>query len=168
MDIIYSQAQSVSIWLGSGKPETKETFEFLYSILDLRVLDRLIRTQETPMKWVLVLNLLKNRWFSRRWIVQELVLAKTATVHWGQEVMLWSDFAEAIALFMTKIHDIQEILRNIDLPSPQSSNEPRIAEIEPRVVGANALVEATSSLFRKSTDGKLLERLLCTCKDPWQ
>lgn len=67
MDIIYSQAQSVSIWLGSGKPETKETFEFLYSILDLRVLDRLIRTQETPMKWVLVLNLLKNRWFSRRW-----------------------------------------------------------------------------------------------------
>jgi hypothetical protein len=37
MDEIYSNASSVWVWLGAGKPETKETFDFLkYDILDLK------------------------------------------------------------------------------------------------------------------------------------
>jgi len=39
MDEIYSEAESVCVWLGAGNPETGETFDFLRQILDLRVFD---------------------------------------------------------------------------------------------------------------------------------
>jgi hypothetical protein len=83
MDEIYREAQCVCVWLGAGNPETKETFDFLRRILDLRVFDRLIKTKESPRTWMLVVSLLKSRWFSRRWVIQELVLARSATVHWA-------------------------------------------------------------------------------------
>jgi hypothetical protein len=161
MDEIYSKAQSVCVWLGAGNPKTEETFNFLRQILDLREFDRLIRTKRTPRNWMLVINLLKNRWFSRRWVIQELVLAKSATVHWGSQVMVWSDFAEAIALFMTKLTEIQEMLRDLTSHPPYSaSDDTQIRELDPRVLGANALVDATSNLFRRSADGRVQERLV--------
>jgi len=108
---------------------------------------------------MLVVNLLKTRWFSRRWVTQELVLAKSATVHWGSQVMVWSDFAKAIALFMTKLTEIQEILRDLTPHAPYSSSDnAQIRELDPRVLGANALVDATRNLFRRSADGRVQER----------
>lgn len=113
MDEIYSSASSVWVWLGAGKPETKETFDFLkYDILDLKVLDDLVKTKEYEKKWKLVVTLMKNRWFSRRWVIQELALARRAVVRWGSEEMEWSNFADAIALVMTKHDEITEILGN--------------------------------------------------------
>jgi hypothetical protein len=132
MDEIYSEAESVCVWLGAGNPETGETFDFLRQILDLRVFDRVIKSKETPRHWMLVVNLLKTHWFSRRWVIQELVLAKSATVHWGSQVMVWSDFAEAIALFMTKLTEIQEILRDLTPHAPYSSSDnAQIRELDP-------------------------------------
>jgi hypothetical protein len=161
MNEIYSEAQSVCVWLGASNPETGETFNFLRQILDLRVFDRLIKSKETPKHWMLVVNLLKNRWFSRRWVIQELVLAKSATVHWGSQVVVWSDFAEAIALFMTKLTEIQEILRDLPPHPPySSSDDTQIRELDPRVLGANALVDATSNLFRRSANGRVQEKLV--------
>jgi hypothetical protein len=75
------------VWLGKGTPETKETFEFLKNILNICHLDELIKSKENPENWVRVVALMRNRWFSRRWAIQELAFAKKATVHWGEEEM---------------------------------------------------------------------------------
>jgi hypothetical protein len=64
MHEIYSDAENVSVWLGSGNPQAKETFEFLRTILDLKKLDDLVTNKTDPEKWMLVINLMKNKWFS--------------------------------------------------------------------------------------------------------
>ena len=155
MHEIYTEAKSVCVWLGAGIPQTKETFDFLGEILDLQTLDTLLAKRKDPGKWWLVVRLLRNAWFSRRWVIQELTLARDATVRWGESQMPWSDFADAIALFMTKHDDIKQILsKTLEY---QRTKDPLG---DARALGANTLVNATNDLFRKSEDGKIQQRLL--------
>jgi hypothetical protein len=152
---IYEQANEVCVWLGTGTAQAKETFQFMRDILDLQTLDHIIEKKETQ-RWMLVINLMKNSWFSRRWVIQELALAKRAYVKWGEEQMEWSNFADAIALFMTKYESIQQILNT---PNTQSSSSPTDI-MEARGLGAELLVQATSNLFRKEDNGRILQRLM--------
>lgn len=161
MDEIYSNASSVWVWLGAGKPETKETFDFLkYDILDLKVLDDLVKTKEYEKKWKLVVTLMKNRWFSRRWVIQELALARKAVVRWGSEEIQWSNFADAIALVMTKHDEITEILGNEKTFSAMQDPDTHVGDLDPRLLGANTLVNASSNLFRRKPDGTIKQRLI--------
>jgi hypothetical protein len=76
--------------------------------------------------------------------------------------MPWRDFADAIALFMTKYDTIRRAFG----PGPENysaalnSDEHHIMFLDARALGANALVTATGNLFRRSNDGKILQRLL--------
>ncbi|KAF8851221.1 hypothetical protein BDZ45DRAFT_155158 [Acephala macrosclerotiorum] len=162
MHEIYSEASNICIWLGVGELDsttqtidakhTRKTFEFIREMLSLKRLDQLISNDKYADRWLAFVELMRNRWFSRRWVVQELALAREATVHYGQEVMQWLDFADAVALFVTKHDQINTLLK-------RHSNEPDpIGDM--RALGASILVEATSNLFRKSKDGRILERLL--------
>jgi hypothetical protein len=155
MHEIYSEAKNVCVWLGAGVPDTKETFDFLKETLNLQRLDKLIASGENPEKWWLVVRLMENRWFSRRWVIQELALARDATVRWGKAKMSWTNFADAIALFMTKHDEIKQILS-------KTAEYPRTTDPfgDARALGANTLVNATNDLFRKSEDGKIQQRLL--------
>jgi hypothetical protein len=162
MHEIYSEAANICIWLGVGDVDptlnavdlesTRQTFEFIRDMLNLKRLDQLICNAQYASGWLAFVKLMRNRWFSRRWVVQELALAREATVHYGQEVMQWTDFADAVALFVTKHDQINALLKKC------YSMDPDIGDM--RALGANTLVEATSNLFRKSNDGKILERLL--------
>ncbi|KAI9733945.1 MAG: hypothetical protein M1834_002601 [Cirrosporium novae-zelandiae] len=160
MQDIYIEAQNVWIWLGAGEPTTKETFDFLKEeILDLRRLDGLIKDKSTSEKWRLVINLIRIKWFSRRWVVQELALAKRATVRWGTEEMDWANFAEAIALFMTRYDEIRRIIIRSEKKQQGVPND-SVAALEARRLGVNTLVNATSNLFRKDENGVIRQRLL--------
>ncbi|CZT09311.1 uncharacterized protein RAG0_14108 [Rhynchosporium agropyri] len=67
--------------------------------------------------------------------------------------MRWSDFADAVALFVTKQDQINKLL---------NKNYPTVAESigDMKVLGANTLVEASSNLFRRSKEGVISERFL--------
>ena len=152
MHEVYTQADMVCIWLGDGKEQTPETFKILESILNLEEFDALVKDPiPTARKWALVVQLMTNRWFSRRWILQELALSKQATVRWGDNELLWSDFADAIALFMTKYEDIKR--ESLD-PSGH------YRDTDARALGAYTIVHATINLFRKSHDGRVEQRLI--------
>jgi hypothetical protein len=162
MHEIYSEASNICIWLGVGaldpvigtvdSENTRQTFDFIREMLSLKRLDQLVSNEKYAPRWLAFVELMRNRWFSRRWVVQELALAKEATVHYGREVMQWTDFADAVALFVTKHDQINMLLKR------HSTDPDPIGDM--RALGANALVEASSNLFRKSNDGKILERLL--------
>lgn len=159
MNRVYSQADSVLVWLGEGssKSDTKETFQFLEDILNLDKLDDLITDKKNRRRWELLLLLLRNQWFSRRWIIQELALAREAVVHWGSEKMMWLDFADAIALAMTKHQEIRELFRK----TPQNGRiQPDIDIPQPEALTAHILVNASSNLFRRSEDGHIQQRLM--------
>lgn len=152
MHEVYTQAENVCVWLGEGKESTPETFSFLREILDLRNFDELIADPETTSrKWALIVDLMSNRWFSRRWVIQELALARKACVLWGDEELEWSNFADAIALFMTKYEEIKRT--SLD---PKGYHD----AVDARALGANTIVHATTNLFRKTQEGRVQQRLL--------
>lgn len=157
MHDIYSKADSICIWLGVGEPEgdgTQETFQFIREMLDLRLLDQRTASVGHARQWLAFVQLMRNRWFSRRWVVQELALARDATVHHGKEGIRWSDFSDAVALFVTKHDQIKQLVASSGIsPDPDPIGDMR-------ALGANILVEATSNLFRKSDTGEIRERLL--------
>ncbi len=121
MHQIYSNAENVCIWLGVGifdpvtnivEPEaTRRVYDFIRDMLDLQHLDQLVQEEKCGKDWLAFVQLMRNRWFSRRWVVQELALAREATVHYGKEVILWEDFADAVALFVTKHDQINALLK---------------------------------------------------------
>jgi hypothetical protein len=180
MHNVYTQADKVHIWLGKGDPtENQKTFEFLQKILNLQELEELVQRLEAKGEkkgekggdetWKedkkdckRTIDLMRAKWFSRRWVIQELALATMPHVRLGSQEMSWRDFADAIALFMTKYDTIRRAFGPgpINYVTALSSDEHHIISLDARGLGANALVTATSNLFRKSNEGKILQRLL--------
>jgi Heterokaryon incompatibility protein (HET) len=151
---IYSKAKNVCIWLGDGEEACNMAMDFIPDIINLSELDRIVADPLMLSKWFAFADLLKSRWFSRRWVIQELGLARKATVHYGTKEVNWIDFADAIAHFVTKLDSIEHM-------SHSATNfTGRLRSLRnARAFGANVLVEATSSMFRKSDEGDILERL---------
>lgn len=97
-------------------------------------------------------------WFSRRWVIQEVALARKATViipgftsfavhNWE---MPWADFADAVTLFSRRRAEIVKHL------TPDEAYG--LGEIH--ALGAASLVDITNNLHRKDDGGRILERLL--------
>lgn len=175
MGLIYSQAENVHIWLGGGEdhpmslkdPDDEaedanlvqtritETLKILReSLTDFGSLNRLTQPgPENARKWEAIIELLTNEWFSRRWVVQELALAKRATVHFGSEIVLWKDLSEIIAMIGTKHDDIQKLLLNTRLYSGAPA-------VDLRSLAASTLVETSNNLFRRNESGQISQRLI--------
>jgi hypothetical protein len=98
---------------------------------------------------------MQREWFNRRWIIQEIALAKRATLFCGNQSISWQDFSSAVALFVSRHHDLRQWFRS----NSGGQNYPSLlGEVD--ALGAKALVDVTNNLFRKSDDGVILERLL--------
>jgi len=98
---------------------------------------------------------MQRPWFNRRWIVQEISLARSATLYCGNQSVSWPDFSAATALFVARHRDLRHLFQS----SKDFQNHPNyLGEVE--ALGAKSLVDITTNLFRKSDDGVVLERLL--------
>lgn len=78
MGEIYRAAKKVLIWLGSEEDHVKsaDTFALIRRLSsDYKLKDQYERNSVT--------HLLDMPWFSRRWIIQEVALARRATLYWG-------------------------------------------------------------------------------------
>ncbi|KAI1278980.1 heterokaryon incompatibility protein-domain-containing protein [Xylaria sp. FL0933] len=162
MKDIYNKADNVCIWLGDGKGESGEkdrskdfyaAMEFSRTILDLGRFDELLNAAHTK-SWSDLLDLMRATWFSRRWVIQELALAREATVHCGTECVPWQEFADAIGLFVLNFDKIRTLFgqsRDVDI----FRNFENFNELEP--LGAKVLVDAITNTFRKNVDGTVFE-----------
>jgi hypothetical protein len=141
MDKIYRQASNVCIWLGESSDDSDMAMSFLHKVLDLNLFDDLVRTanKETSKQWQAVISLMSRPWFSRRWIVQEIALASTATLHCGNKMIKWADFADAV-----------------DLVGADSTLN---SLWEARTIPATHLVYAANNLCRKSSHNGETEKL---------
>lgn len=155
MAMIYNRADSVSVWLGREDKDSHRAIDFIKKLLELNDFDPLIRDPGTPPDWAALLNLMRREWFNRRWIVQEIALARRATVFCGDQSVSWQDFSSAVALFVSRHHDLRQLFQNNSGGQNYSS---LLGEVD--ALGAKALVDVTNNLFRKSDDGVVLERLL--------
>jgi hypothetical protein len=152
MDRIYGNAQNVCIWLGDADKESSDAIRFIKDIVgNLWGFDKLIGDKGQGQKWKALANLMKRPWFSRRWVVQELALSPNGgTVYCGKDEVSWQDFADAVSLFVqveTATHSVSDVMKRDLL----FNNIPDFFG-DVSSLGAALLVEATSNLFRNSSE----------------
>jgi hypothetical protein len=160
---IYNKAYNVCIWLGEADQDGKSdhAMDFIHSAVNLRLLDGLVSIsdvgtmQERAYNWDCLSGVMSSSWFSRRWVVQEVALARRASLHCGSKAVNWLNFADAVANFVTKLKDVKTLYRKVNSPN---YNPESLEFVES--LGAKVMVSTISNLFRKSDDGDILERLM--------
>jgi hypothetical protein len=146
MDKIYGNAYSVCIWLGDANESSKIAIDFIKDeVMKLQNFDQLIESPASSGKWGALLDLMQRDWFSRRWVVQEIALARRALIYCGTDKISWNKFAVAVELFVeveTATHRLSEVMRN----EVKTNFVPLLFEYVAEL-GASLLVDATGKLF---------------------
>lgn len=162
---IYGQADAVRVWLGNETDDSEMAIKHIIAMQDLPRLDSLVETKyekkfvsETgkdarPARWYALATLIRRPWFTRRWVVQELALAKEAWVYVGEEKIHWDMFAEAVSLFARESDRVAQLFES----SPDFFFSSASLG-DTRATGASSIVQTTNNLFRTS-DGHRRERL---------
>jgi hypothetical protein len=66
-------------------------FKFIQKeVLQLQNFDELCDNKDAGKKWGAFLDLMQRKWFSRRWAVQEIALARDAVIYCGQDKIAWN------------------------------------------------------------------------------
>jgi hypothetical protein len=147
MSDIYGKAEQVCIWLGDGDKSSSIALNFIKKeVLQLQNFDELCDSEEASSKWGALLDLMQRPWFSRRWVVQEIALARKATLYCGADRISWRKFAVAVELFVeveTATHRLSEVMKK----DPRFYHVPGWFEYV-SALGASLLVDATGKLFR--------------------
>ena len=151
---IYNRAYNVNVWLGTASKKSDMAMEFIKELVQFQQLKAILHREESLEKWLALIELMCSRWFSRRWVIQELALARTASVHCGSKTVHWDDFADAISIFTTKLALVRSEIQKSNKPLNFKPEALSIVE----ALGARTLVRAKSDLLQKSSDGKILVR----------
>lgn len=96
---VYSRATRVCVSLGEASVDSDLALNFISRVVNLDDCDRLVADRGTPQEWAALSSLMRRPWFSRRWVVQEIALAASATLYCGDAFVDWADFADAVSLF---------------------------------------------------------------------
>jgi hypothetical protein len=100
-------------------------------------------------KWQALEDLFQNKWFSRRWVVQEVALSRSAILHWGTNKIQWEDFADVVAILASRIKHFPNLQKHADFLSPSHSR---------RKLPATKFVAIYNSLFWKTWKGQIIVR----------
>ncbi|KAH8707134.1 heterokaryon incompatibility protein-domain-containing protein, partial [Phaeosphaeriaceae sp. PMI808] len=151
---IYSKADCVRIWLGNPTESSTLAIRFIKNeVLQLQHFDELCESVEASVKWRSLLELMQRPWFSRRWVVQEVALAKRTIIHCGSAKLSWTKFAVAVELFVeveTATHRLSEVMKK----DPSYWHVPMWFEYVSSL-GASLLVDATGRLFRSEAPQRI-------------
>ncbi|KAH8748692.1 heterokaryon incompatibility protein-domain-containing protein [Hyaloscypha sp. PMI_1271] len=153
MDQIYGNATKVCIWLGESDEKSVKALKFIRTIVQrLWDFEELCNNKDLAPDWEALISLMRRKWFSRRWVLQEIALAKAGDVYCGRDCVSWQDFADAVSLFKeveSATHRLSEIMK-LD---QKYHHVPQFFGEVP-YLGAALLVDATSNLFRKTEKGR--------------
>jgi hypothetical protein len=147
---IFAAAQHVCIWLGEAADDGDLAMDFIPEILNFDAFDRLVRDETKKQYWLALAKLVAREWFTRRWVVQEMALARNAIVFCGDRQIPWSDLAHAATLYGTIWQEIVRFLPPMEAFMLGDAQTP----------GATSLVELSSNIFRKDGITQRLERRL--------
>lgn len=144
---IYNYASHVCIWLGDGFAHAEGAFGLVRDIMNFKKFDTKVQSSDTKENWIQLIEIMKAAWYGRRWIIQEVVLSKSASLHCGNQAVHWDDFADAVSLLLTKIHVLRakfddEVFEDVETTS------------------ASILIQCLDNICHKSYTGDVLAKLL--------
>jgi Heterokaryon incompatibility protein (HET) len=146
MDDIYKSAANVCVWTGGGFRGSNEGVQLAREITNFQTFDKRIASGAAEQRWPELIRLLKSPWFSRRWIIQEIALARDATLHCGRNHIHWEDFAECVSLLLDRIDHLRKSFRDEIFDDVETSS-------------GFVLVAMLDSVCRKSDKGDILSKM---------
>jgi hypothetical protein len=132
MGSIYSLAEQVVVWTGPSSEDTglalttlREIASGLYVRDDERLAHRsdswalsleqdLEALKSKRPNWFAIRNLLRREWFSRLWVLQEVLLATNATLYAGQHSIDWEIFVLALEWLWGNLALLNELLQGLE------------------------------------------------------
>lgn len=97
---IFEEAEMTLGWLGHG-PGAKKAVGLVKRINETRSSQDFTKLcAESDAGWTELERLMSNEWFERVWIVQEIAIAKSQILRYGDEEIEWDELAEALARVM--------------------------------------------------------------------
>ncbi|KAE8417466.1 heterokaryon incompatibility protein-domain-containing protein [Aspergillus pseudocaelatus] len=123
---VYRMANYVCVWLGEADSDKRSNraMRYIPKIMDFAFLERA---------------------FSRRWVVQEISLAKEASVYCGKMAVPWTEFADAVSILVAYQEKIKGLFKS------WREGVQTLGEVQS--FGANKLLQATTRLFQRDAKG---------------
>ncbi|KAL8784217.1 MAG: hypothetical protein Q9213_004109 [Squamulea squamosa] len=158
MPSIYGEADRVCVWLGDASEDSDLAIDFMKEIMqDIWKFDELCKPKlkdgrETAPYWKALVSLIMRKWFSRRWIVQEIALAKDGLIYCGPKTISWRIFSDAVSLFVeveTATHRLSEIMKKSEITDHIPNFFDHVADLS-----ATLLIDTTNFLFRRLPNGE--------------
>ncbi|KAG0650483.1 Heterokaryon incompatibility protein [Hyphodiscus hymeniophilus] len=147
---IFHKATNLCFWLGDDA-SSKVALDFVEQVLDLTGVGKLVRDNAAVEQWVAFVTLLKNPVFSRLWLVQEVAVARKATLHCGQTAKYFGDLVEAVSTFVSLRAEITLLFRR---------NQKNCKILTDRKMTiAERFIDISTNALRVSSTGKV-QRLL--------
>ncbi|KAE8363439.1 heterokaryon incompatibility protein-domain-containing protein [Aspergillus caelatus] len=144
---VYRMANYVCVWLGEADSDKRSNraMRFIPKIMDFAFLERAVNDERHAENWYALAELMRDRWFSRRWVVQEISLAKEASVYCGEMAVPWTEFADAVSILVTYQEKIKGLFKG------WREGVQTLGEVQS--FGANKLLQATTRLFQRDAKG---------------
>jgi hypothetical protein len=112
---IFQNAAEVVVWLGEEDRYSNIAMDFVSRVIDLEQFDLLVNSDDTPAQWEALVALMRRRWFTRRWVFQEIILTRTAVLRCGGKAVPWSDFCDVVILLGACFDDVQYRLKRYEI-----------------------------------------------------
>ena len=139
MSKIYQHAWNTLAWLGEEANNSSDALETMLTIggalqyytddrvPDLEDFENISLPAPSSQKWSELNEFLRNPWFQRVWIIQEVVLSRKIQLMYGEKCISWSDLS-LFSICMVK-HDLIQYLDS-DGSAREQSGCLRIREID--------------------------------------
>lgn len=152
MHRIFNQASQVCLWLGdvngSTDGDTRMAFKFADQLLAPNFFDVAANNVKDSRQWKALLDLIMHPLFERRWVAQEVAVAGQATLHYGHDMMNWTDFADVVTMFEHAEKQNQAISRLFRRSAEFNQYPDLIGDVQ--ALGASRFINLTSNIFKPS------------------
>ncbi|KAF7901749.1 uncharacterized protein EAF01_007048 [Botrytis porri] len=169
---IYQHAFNTVIWLGQCEPTSGSAIQLLKDInvtllfnqsnVDSEDFERMQLPSSDSKTWHALWRLLSHPWFTRLWIIQEVMLSNNPWIMCGGELLMWDEFSKAVNHLSTC-----GIFQWLQIKFANVEDSSELGDISQTVLGLTRQREH----YRSASDGThIFENLVSTrgsqCFDP--
>ena len=152
---VMERATNVCIWLGEEDEDTQWAFSS-DQLLDIISHSLHGNSDESSLRRIIALcGLVKRSWFHRRWCLQDVCLAKEATLYCGTYSMLCTTFAEVITLLHFYLDEPSNSLSHSLVQSKWRSVRNPLSDL----MYLGIFFDVVKNAFRRVDNGVVLDRL---------
>ena len=145
---IYRLSDSVAVWLGETTSYGKVAFSFATWIT--KHPDLVVHVAEQQLKVLITafFDMIRNPWFQRKWVIEDVVLAKEVNLHYGKDVLPWRIMAGAVYVLRYRALDLLQLFLH------ENKNADSFLDFlaDFKYQGVNVFVDLRDDIQRKLSD----------------